>query len=251
MLELSLSLSMTGRGRGGTSFSPVSLFASGEEGFFYDASDMSSVFSDSAGTTPASVAGPVGKLLDLSGNANHLTQATAANQPTLQTGYLDFDGTSDRMTGTLSAAVAQPNTMFLAYKADDTTNIGAGDPDILDVGDGANGRRQLIGFRGGNLIIYAISGLVGSTAENTTAAHIALATFNGASSSVERDGVAAGSGNAGPSSAILGDIIALGSFAGGGELFSGRIFAAGMINRLLTNDEKTNLRAWLNSKAGL
>jgi hypothetical protein len=68
----------------GGEFSPASLFAAGEQGAWYDPSDLSTLFQDSAGTTPVTAAGqPVGRMVDKSGRGNHATQATAAARPTL------------------------------------------------------------------------------------------------------------------------------------------------------------------------
>jgi len=53
--------------RGIALFSPASLFASGEEGVWYDPSDLSTMYQDSAGTTPVTgLEQPVGLLLDKS-----------------------------------------------------------------------------------------------------------------------------------------------------------------------------------------
>jgi hypothetical protein len=50
-----------------------------------DGSDASTLFQDDAGTTPAvSDADPVGYIADKSGNARHVTQATAGNKPQLK-----------------------------------------------------------------------------------------------------------------------------------------------------------------------
>jgi len=92
-------------------FSPASLFASGEEGAWYDPSPTT-CFTDTGGTTPASVGDSVAYLEDLSGNGNHATQATASARPTLQQTagglyYLDFDGVDDRL---ITATTGQPNT---------------------------------------------------------------------------------------------------------------------------------------------
>ena len=60
------------------------LFAAGEQGWWYDASDFSTMFQDAAGTTPVTaVEQPVGRMLDKSGRGNHASQATAASRPTL------------------------------------------------------------------------------------------------------------------------------------------------------------------------
>lgn len=69
-------------------FTPSSLFSGGERGAWYDPSDLSSMFQDSAGTTPVTaVEQPVGRINDKSGNNNHATQATAASRPVLRARY--------------------------------------------------------------------------------------------------------------------------------------------------------------------
>ena len=47
-------------------FNPITLFANGEQGAWYDPSDLSTMFTDTAGTTPAAVGDPVALLLDKS-----------------------------------------------------------------------------------------------------------------------------------------------------------------------------------------
>ncbi len=60
------------------------LFGSGEQGAWYDPSDLSTLFQDSAGTTPVTaVEQPVGRILDKSGRGNHATQATTTKRPVL------------------------------------------------------------------------------------------------------------------------------------------------------------------------
>lgn len=78
------------------------LFANGEQGFWYDPSDMGTMFQDAAGTVPVTAVGqPVGLWLDKSGRNNHAYQTTSASRPILRknavTGanYLEFDGTDD------------------------------------------------------------------------------------------------------------------------------------------------------------
>ena len=83
-------------------FDPLSLFAGGTEGAWFDPSDLSTLFQDSAGTTPVTASGqPVGKMLDKSGNGNHATQAVSASRPIYTEGsglaWLAFDGVDDLM----------------------------------------------------------------------------------------------------------------------------------------------------------
>lgn len=85
-------------------FTPASLFASGEQGAWYDPSDFATMFQDSAGTTPVTAVGQsVGKINDKSGRGNHATQATAAARPVLRQDanskyYLEFDGVDDSLS---------------------------------------------------------------------------------------------------------------------------------------------------------
>lgn len=80
----------------------LKLFANGEQGFFYDPNDLSTMYQDAAGTVPVTVVGqPVGLMLDKSGRNNHAFQTVSASRPILQrnatTGayYLAFDGVDD------------------------------------------------------------------------------------------------------------------------------------------------------------
>ena len=74
-------------------FTPLSLFASGEQGAWYDPSNLATMFEDTAGTTPVHTPGngtadsPVGKILDKSGRGNHATQSTGTARPTLSALY--------------------------------------------------------------------------------------------------------------------------------------------------------------------
>lgn len=85
-------------------FTPASLFAAGEQGVWYDPSDFSTMFQDTAGTTPVTAVGQsVALIRDKSGRGNHATQSTAASMPTIQQDangcyYLSFDGSNDFLT---------------------------------------------------------------------------------------------------------------------------------------------------------
>ncbi|HKX55742.1 MAG TPA: hypothetical protein VJN01_06565, partial [Xanthomonadales bacterium] len=58
------------------------LFNNGEQGFWFDTNDFSTLFQDAAGTIPVTGADqPVGLQLDKSGNGNHRFQTAAASRP--------------------------------------------------------------------------------------------------------------------------------------------------------------------------
>jgi hypothetical protein len=65
----------------------------------FDTSNLSSLYQDSAGTTPVTQAGdPVGLVFDKSGNDDHLTQATASQRPIYQAdGTILTDGVDDKL----------------------------------------------------------------------------------------------------------------------------------------------------------
>jgi len=76
---------------------PEILFAGGQPGAWYDPSDLSTLFQDSAGTVPVAAAGdPVGLMRDKSGNGNHAIQVTAAARPVYRNvgarHWLEFNG---------------------------------------------------------------------------------------------------------------------------------------------------------------
>ena len=74
----------------------AALFSAGEVGAWYDPSDFSTMFQDSAGTTPVTaVEQPVGKILDKSGRGNHASQATSTSRPTLSARYNLLTKTED------------------------------------------------------------------------------------------------------------------------------------------------------------
>lgn len=90
------------------------LFAASEPGVWYDPSDITTLFQDSAGTTPVTAAGqPVGRMLDKSGRNNHALQATAGSRPLYQIDgagkpYLQFDGVDDSLDATTVNLVGAP-----------------------------------------------------------------------------------------------------------------------------------------------
>ena len=78
------------------------LFANGEEGFWYDPDDLTTMWQDQAKLLPVTGEGqPVWHILDKSGNNNHAFATSSATRPILQrnatTGanYLEFDGVDD------------------------------------------------------------------------------------------------------------------------------------------------------------
>lgn len=111
----------------GQAFSPASLFAAGEQGAWYDPSNLSTMFQDSAGTTPVTaVEQSVGLILDQSGRGNNATQATAALRPALSARVNLLLDTAVLATQNVTTAAA---TYTLAFSGAGTittsgTNVG-------------------------------------------------------------------------------------------------------------------------------
>lgn len=95
----------------------LSLFHNGEQGAWYDPSDLTTLFQDAAGNTPVTADGdPVGLMLDKSGNGNHASQSVAARRPIYRTDgslhWLEADGVDDYLVHT--AALTEASTVMAA-----------------------------------------------------------------------------------------------------------------------------------------
>ena len=92
------------------------LWKNNEQGVWYDASDLSTMFQDAAGTLPVYAPGsgqtdpPVGRILDKSGRGNHAYQATTTSRPTLSARYNLLEGTESLSTQSV-AVVATAYTL--------------------------------------------------------------------------------------------------------------------------------------------
>lgn len=121
MLSCGLSLWRSAVAGGGTPPDPIlAAFANGEQGAYYDFSDLSSLWQDAAGTTPVTANGQVvGRALDKSPNGNHLTQATGARRPLLEysggIGAIVGDGIDKHMrTGAIDLSHTDKVTVIAA-----------------------------------------------------------------------------------------------------------------------------------------
>ena len=100
------------------SWNPIKLFKNGEQGAWYDPSDLSTLFQDAAGTTPVTADGdPVGLMLDKSGNVSHAIQSVAASRPVYRTDgtlhWLQFDGVDDHLNVPDNPSLRQTQMSFV------------------------------------------------------------------------------------------------------------------------------------------
>ncbi len=85
-------------------FDPLTLFANGEQGAWYDPSDITTLFQDSAGSTPVTAAGqPVGRVVDKSPNGVNALQTTSTARPIYRVSpnRLSLDKVDDALTLTV------------------------------------------------------------------------------------------------------------------------------------------------------
>ena len=89
------------------------LFAASEPGAWYDPSDLSTLFQDSAGTTPVTaVEQPVGRMLDKSGRGNHATQSTTTKRPVLSRRVNELLATTTLSTQSVTTRAASYRLVF-------------------------------------------------------------------------------------------------------------------------------------------
>lgn len=120
-----------GIGGGGTPiWTPASLFAKyGGIGGYWDFTDMTTLFQDSAGTTPVTAASqPVGRVLDQSGQGNHLTTGSASTRPQYNGAGITPDGVDDFMVTAADLGLTACDKVVVAMgytKLDDTARMQA------------------------------------------------------------------------------------------------------------------------------
>jgi hypothetical protein len=105
----------TARGR---FLNPASLFTSGEDGAWYDTSDISVLFQDTAGTTPITASGQtIARVNDKSGNGLNATQATTAARPSYivdaDGAFIQHDPVDDALTVTLPDLGAEATVAYV------------------------------------------------------------------------------------------------------------------------------------------
>jgi len=98
---------------------------------WFDLSDLSTMFQDSAGTIPVTASGqPVGRINDKSGNGFDLQQATATARPQFQIvgGVYSIvgDGVDDALFGTLASELLPPWEFWIAAQMDTNGGINTG-----------------------------------------------------------------------------------------------------------------------------
>lgn len=247
----------------GRRFSPASLFAASEPGGWWDPSDLTTLFQDTAGTVPVTAAGQsVARVNDKSGRGNNLTQSTAGNRPTYQVdgtgrGHLLFDGTDDFLvTPTITpgtdkaqvfAGVRKLSDAAFGMIAEHSTGAGAG---RVYLGCSNGGGNYVAQYAGTGSNVNAQSGP--SFPAPITNVATALANIAAPDLTLRLNGTVAANNTTTPGTGNFGAFAFYVGRRNGTSLpFNGRIY--GLILRFganLSAAQIASTEAWLNQRTG-
>lgn len=238
-----------GRGQRRAGFSPRALFANGEQGAWFDPSDLASMFQDTAGTVPAAVGAPVARINDKSGRGNHAGQVNAAARPLLRQDpggrlYLEFDGVDDRLVSA-PFALALPWDRAAALRQAGWTANGR----LFANGSGATVAGLLV-QQGAAPALALFDGAAGPSQSNA-AIGAAAATYErhaGAASLLAVNQGAFATGNAGT---VAASGISIGADPGGGNPAAIALYGLCIVRASPSDAAVARLRAHFAAKAGI
>lgn len=244
-----------------TVWTPTLLYTGARTGDWFDASDMSKLFSDTAGTTQAVANGTVARANWQRGMIN-ATNATVAQQPLLRSSgglyNLDFDGTDDRLLGTINLASATKMTVIAGVHKDSNSAPGA----IFNQFAGSIPSWSLMSpettfpYTGYSFGVRGTSAT--SSNEQTYAAPRTDVLVAQVNMSTPLLSLQVGNDAAQTSTTALGGNLGgslafgMGSRSDGGLwYFNGQLYAAIIVTDTLTSEELASARAWVASKSGV
>lgn len=240
-------------------FNPLSLFANGEQGAWYDPSDLSTMFQNSDGTTAVAVGDPVGYIADKSGNGNHAIQATATKKPTLQQDgslyYLDFGGDDGLASSAIDFTGDDQLTVCAGARKDTNTTmvIGelsanvAGNTGVFRLASLTNTWRY--GAKGTSIVNVNAT----TYADGATSVITGLSEITPAVATIRVDGVQKATSSTSQGTGNLGNQpLNIGARNNGGSLLlDGRIYGFVIRSVLSTGDDLSNLEGYIASKTGV
>jgi len=248
-------------------FTPANLFTAGEQGAWYDPSDFSTMFQDSAGTTPVTAVGqPVGKILDKSGRNNHATQATAASRPVLRQDanskyYLEFDGVDDSLaTANINWGTANKSTVTVGQTLTSASprgaswECGASNPgSFRSFYNLASASLTCRGNSGGMLISNAAATVTGNGVASVITGKFDISASVAADSISSRlNGSVIGSGDAVPGGGVFATLpLYMGINVGNSWNLACRIYCLIVRGALSTTQEITDTETWVAAKTGV
>lgn len=231
------------------SFTPAVIFASGATGAWYDPSDLSTLFQDTAGTNPVTASGQtVALMLDKSGAGWHVQQATAASRPVFQESgglrWLDYDGVNDRLQPpSARSPLAQPLTMWSAARLN--TSPPAALRALYDSFTGTNRITTYVNTSG--VLVSQGVGTFGTQAMTSAADFVCSVRFDNTNSSQQVDNGSVVSGSI--ASAVSPDGFNVGS-SQGARFWDGRIYGIVIAGGDQLAAYGSQTKAWLAAKQG-
>jgi hypothetical protein len=230
------------------------LFGDGQAGAMYDPSDLSTLWQDSAGTTPVTSDGdPVGRMDDISGNGYHLVQSSASSRPIyrnrLGLSWLELDGADDCM---LAPGYDQQAFPLVVAAGLSTSSGGVGDAmfGVLMNDTGINKFRFIMDQADNGFRLWDWQEALGSTTFTVIDTQGAYVEGRFESGNIQHQVEDVLSAVATPAN-TFGDAshIALGSFQVAGAGFAAFRFYGGVVrDQLLSVEERIALRAWLENR---
>jgi lysophospholipase L1-like esterase len=233
------------------SFNPRSLFTAGSAGAWYDPSDFSTLFQDTAGTIPVTAAGQVvGKMLDKSGNGLDLVAPSNPLRPTLQVvngGYALVGAAAEYMTRSVGGNYAN-FTLIGAVSAATESGINGWFFDRFSGGFSTyrNGVLTAAQFwNGSSYLEVSTSGLAlqGNVPYVQTVGYDGTTAYNGKNGGTPQTRVQAYTPDSLDALNIMG--------AASVGYWNGAFFGCIYINRTLTAQEKLNTQEYYYRKANI
>lgn len=239
----------------GAAFTPLSLSPTA----WYDPSDITTLFQDSAGTTPVTASGqPVGRMSDKSGNGNHMLQGTAAARPIYTVAgavkYLQFDGVDDGLAATLAANLTGGAVTGAWAGRYDTGGPGTGwflamALGVVESYDNANGATLALSITGNTRVIHNnINGTnVAVTIDTDT---VLQGSIDATNFKTQKDAAAAVANAHGLSPSFNSSRVSIGINTNNTNPSLGRCHGVVLLSRVLTAPENANLVTYLGAKQG-
>lgn len=257
---------------GAVSFSPLSLFSSGEKGFWIDPSDLTTLFQDDGATVPVTTtADPVGAVVDKVTEATFFTQANATKKPAyiLDSGIHSLRFTPAQSDILVSSAIDLTAATTITVIAGFLQNNDTGFQTIMQQGDGS-----ITGASGSEISIWLNNGGNGSygggigKADNYSLfkdltnvavprSYVVTNTFTPTDSqkSTLREGGLLKEFTTAGSAGTVSDGFTNATFQLGGAgttgSYDGDCFGMIVIDRDLTAEETANAEAWMADKSGV
>jgi hypothetical protein len=248
-------------------YTPRDLFQAGANGAWYDFSELTTLYQDSAGTIPVTAVGdPVGRVLDRSGEGHHLVQTTSTKRPLLGLSngkyYLDFDGVDDALVSVdaLDLTATKTMTTGIGMWRDTTTTA-----DIaLEHGrGGTDAQAMTITHAASSTNLAAIMRGPTGSPQTTIVDSGRITTeafFDRSKATVATQVIQRMNGNAVTNTASS-TVVPTTSFFGNYNVyvgarnqvtnpFDGKIFQIVIVDSVLSGADLTNLEAWLNARTG-